>query len=46
MVSGLKINLQKSKLIGLGVASSHDMDVARHIGCAFDPLQFIHLGFL
>lgn len=44
MASGLKINLQKSKSIGIGVSYSEVFTVADRIGCDAAVLLFIHLG--
>lgn len=43
-MSGLKINLHKSKLIGIGVTPSQVADVARSMGCGFDSILFVNLG--
>ena len=44
MASGLKINLHKSKLIGVGIPLSQVSSVADMIGCAVSKLPFIHRG--
>ena len=44
MALGLKINLHKSKLIGVGIPLSQVSSVADIIGCAVSELPFIHLG--
>ena len=44
MESGLKINLLKSKLIGVGVPFTEISSVAQKIGCAAFELPFFHLG--
>ncbi|XP_023748340.1 uncharacterized protein LOC111896597 [Lactuca sativa] len=42
--SGLKINLQKSKLIGVEVSYSQVEFVASRLVCTPDSLPFVHLG--
>ncbi|XP_023762752.1 uncharacterized protein LOC111911201 [Lactuca sativa] len=44
LASGLKINLAKRKLIGLGVPYSQVLEEAANIGCATSNLLFLHLG--
>ncbi|GKE18757.1 RNA-directed DNA polymerase, eukaryota, partial [Tanacetum coccineum] len=44
MASGLKININKSKLMGYGVHSDEVEIAARHIGCATFVAPFTHLG--
>ena len=44
LASGLKIILQKSKLIVVGLSNHHVELVARNLGCAPDCLPFVHLG--
>lgn len=44
MASGFKINLQKRKLIGVGVTPSQIVSTDGCMGCASDSLLFIHLG--
>ncbi|GJQ94912.1 RNA-directed DNA polymerase, eukaryota [Tanacetum coccineum] len=44
MVSRLKINLHKSKLMGIGVHSEEVEIAARNIGCATFSTPFTHLG--
>ncbi|XP_052625816.1 uncharacterized protein LOC128132862 [Lactuca sativa] len=44
LASGLKINLLKSKLIGVGISFSNILVVANRIGCAASMLPFSHLG--
>ncbi|KAL7606616.1 uncharacterized mitochondrial protein AtMg01250-like [Lactuca sativa] len=46
LASGLKINLLKSKLIGVGISFSQVLVVANRIGCAASMLPFSHLGIL
>ena len=41
MASGLKINLHKSKLIGVGVSFGQVEHVAREIGCAAIKPPFV-----
>nr|GEZ36438.1 RNA-directed DNA polymerase, eukaryota [Tanacetum cinerariifolium] len=42
--SGLKININKSKLMGYGVHSDEVETAARYIGCATFIAPFSHLG--
>ncbi|GKD75383.1 putative RNA-directed DNA polymerase, partial [Tanacetum coccineum] len=42
--SGLKVNLDKSKLYGVGVPTSEVTSVASSLGCAHGVLPFIYLG--
>ena len=44
LASGLKINLHKSKLIGVGVSFEQVEHVARKIGCAPVKPPFVYLG--
>ncbi|KAL4579128.1 hypothetical protein LXL04_015264 [Taraxacum kok-saghyz] len=44
LASGLKINLIKSKLIGVGVAFERVQEVAAMLGCNALKLPFIYLG--
>ncbi|GKA70313.1 reverse transcriptase domain, reverse transcriptase zinc-binding domain protein [Tanacetum coccineum] len=44
MSSGLKVNLDKSRIFGVGIPSSEIESVATSLGCAFDHLPFIYLG--
>lgn len=44
MASGLRINLYKNKLIGVGVSFNQVECVARMMGCAPTYLPFTHLG--
>nr|GEZ69203.1 RNA-directed DNA polymerase, eukaryota, reverse transcriptase zinc-binding domain protein [Tanacetum cinerariifolium] len=44
MASGLKININKSKLMGYGVHSDEVETTARYIGCATFAALFSHLG--
>ncbi|GKA39218.1 RNA-directed DNA polymerase, eukaryota, reverse transcriptase zinc-binding domain protein [Tanacetum coccineum] len=44
MASGLKININKSKLMGYGVHSDEVEIAARHIGCATFVAPFTHIG--
>ncbi|GJX40419.1 RNA-directed DNA polymerase, eukaryota, reverse transcriptase zinc-binding domain protein, partial [Tanacetum coccineum] len=44
LASGLKINLNKSKLIGIGVGLIEVQQVAEMIGCCAVRLPFIYLG--
>ncbi|XP_052623727.1 uncharacterized protein LOC128129070 [Lactuca sativa] len=46
IASGLKINLQKCKLIVVGVHFAQVNVAARKVGCAPDSCPFIHLGVL
>ncbi|GJR66188.1 putative RNA-directed DNA polymerase [Tanacetum coccineum] len=43
-VSGLKVNLSKSCLYGVGVPSSEIVSLARFIKCSHDSLPFTYLG--
>lgn len=43
-MSGLKVNVQKSKLYGLGVDYREVERMALKLGCAPDTIPFIHLG--
>ncbi|GKC67240.1 RNA-directed DNA polymerase, eukaryota, reverse transcriptase zinc-binding domain protein, partial [Tanacetum coccineum] len=42
--SGLQLNLQKSKLYGIGVAQNDVQDLARCTGCGADSVPFLYLG--
>lgn len=44
LASGIKINLHKNKLIGVGVLFPKLEVVTRKLGCAPDSCPFIHLG--
>lgn len=44
LVSGLKINLKKSKLIGFGVASFMVEATITLVGCGAATLHFVQLG--
>ncbi|KAL7604918.1 uncharacterized mitochondrial protein AtMg01250-like [Lactuca sativa] len=44
LASRLKINLLKSKLIGVGISYSQVLVVANRIGCAASMIPFFHLG--
>ncbi|GJS50742.1 retrotransposon protein, putative, ty1-copia subclass [Tanacetum coccineum] len=46
LVSGLKINLHKSQLLGVGVASDRIIDAAGSIGCSIMKAPFKYLGFM
>lgn len=46
LASGLKINLQKSQLLGVGVASDILIDAAGSIGCSVMKAPFKYLGVL
>ncbi|GJR92121.1 putative RNA-directed DNA polymerase, eukaryota, reverse transcriptase zinc-binding domain protein [Tanacetum coccineum] len=41
---GLKINISKSNMYGIGVSSEEIKDMARVTGCALGSLPFIYLG--
>ncbi|GJS88192.1 RNA-directed DNA polymerase, eukaryota, reverse transcriptase zinc-binding domain protein [Tanacetum coccineum] len=43
-VSGLKINLLKSRLFGIGVFEEEVVNVARAVNCSNDSLPFSYLG--
>ncbi|KAJ9538568.1 hypothetical protein OSB04_031301 [Centaurea solstitialis] len=45
LLSGLKINLRKSKLYGVGVNDEIVLEWAREMGCEGGVLPFIYLGF-
>ncbi|GJX55368.1 RNA-directed DNA polymerase, eukaryota, reverse transcriptase zinc-binding domain protein [Tanacetum coccineum] len=42
--SGLKVNLSKSRLYGIGVDLSEVIDVANSVNCSHDNLPFCYLG--
>ncbi|GJR92125.1 putative RNA-directed DNA polymerase, eukaryota, reverse transcriptase zinc-binding domain protein, partial [Tanacetum coccineum] len=44
LASGLKINISKSNVYGIGVSSEEIEDMARVTGCASGSLPFIYLG--
>ena len=44
-VSGLKINLDKSRLFGIGVSEEDVNSIARSVNCSHGSLPFIYLGF-
>ncbi|GJX50702.1 hypothetical protein Tco_0277547 [Tanacetum coccineum] len=44
LASGLKVNISKSKLIGVGVSRSEVDSLASCLGCASDSIPFIYLG--
>ncbi|KAJ9542843.1 hypothetical protein OSB04_029349 [Centaurea solstitialis] len=44
LLSGLKINLRKSKLYGVGINEAEVQDWAREMGCEGGALPFIYLG--
>nr|GEU92436.1 RNA-directed DNA polymerase, eukaryota [Tanacetum cinerariifolium] len=46
LVSGFKINLQKSNLLGVGVASNLDTEAAGSIGCSVMKAPFKYLGVM
>ncbi|KAJ0491837.1 putative RNA-directed DNA polymerase [Helianthus annuus] len=46
MCSGLRINLSKSNLFGLGVEGGEVEDKARRVGCRADNLPFRYLGIM
>ncbi|KAJ9560947.1 hypothetical protein OSB04_006107 [Centaurea solstitialis] len=43
-VSGLKMNLSKSKLVGVGVKEEEVQLWAHYLGCGYGELPFIYLG--
>jgi len=45
VMSGLKINVSKSNLIGIGVESNAVRDMALVLGCGVSSLSFTYLGF-
>ncbi|GJV80887.1 putative RNA-directed DNA polymerase [Tanacetum coccineum] len=44
VASGLKVNIAKSRVIGLGVPGNEVEDMAAAIGCIHDSLPFSYLG--
>ncbi|GJU50245.1 putative RNA-directed DNA polymerase [Tanacetum coccineum] len=42
--SGLKVNLAKSRILGVGVPINVVQEVSASLGCAHDSLPFIYLG--
>nr|GEX82242.1 RNA-directed DNA polymerase, eukaryota [Tanacetum cinerariifolium] len=44
MASGLKINIQKSKLMGVGVSKEKVASAARYVGCSTFSTPFTYLG--
>ncbi|GJS69464.1 RNA-directed DNA polymerase, eukaryota [Tanacetum coccineum] len=44
MASGLKINIQKSKLMGVGVSKEEVESAARYVGCSTFSTPFTYLG--
>ncbi|GJS93656.1 putative RNA-directed DNA polymerase, eukaryota, reverse transcriptase zinc-binding domain protein [Tanacetum coccineum] len=46
LASGLKVNMSKSRLIGLGILMSEVENLANFIGCSHDFVPFINLGLL
>ncbi|KAJ9559670.1 hypothetical protein OSB04_004830 [Centaurea solstitialis] len=44
LLSGLKINLRKSKLFGMGINEQEVRDWAREMGCEGGILPFVYLG--
>nr|GEU82771.1 RNA-directed DNA polymerase, eukaryota, reverse transcriptase zinc-binding domain protein [Tanacetum cinerariifolium] len=44
LASGLKINIAKSNVYGIGVSSDEIVDMARATGCASVTMSFIYLG--
>lgn len=44
LASGLKINLHKSKLYGVGVIANQVSYLSNCMGCSSSSLPFIHLG--
>ncbi|GJS09472.1 retrotransposon protein, putative, ty1-copia subclass [Tanacetum coccineum] len=42
--SGLKVNLNKSRLYGVGVSSGEEEDMARHMCCSVGEFPFMYLG--
>ncbi|KAI3761869.1 hypothetical protein L1987_52291 [Smallanthus sonchifolius] len=44
LCSGLKINIEKSNLFGIGVGGEEVGDMAREVGCNSDSLPFKYLG--
>ncbi|GJR12182.1 putative RNA-directed DNA polymerase, eukaryota, reverse transcriptase zinc-binding domain protein, partial [Tanacetum coccineum] len=44
MSSSLKVNLEKSRLFGVGIPTSDIESVVASLGCACDQLPFIYLG--
>ncbi|GKB67735.1 RNA-directed DNA polymerase, eukaryota [Tanacetum coccineum] len=46
LVSGLKINLKKSQLLGVGVANSNVSAAAMYLGCSVMTTPFKYLGIM
>nr|GEW42455.1 RNA-directed DNA polymerase, eukaryota [Tanacetum cinerariifolium] len=46
LVSGLKINIQKSQILGVGVHRNHVSKAALHIGCTVMQTPFRYLGVM
>nr|GEV81841.1 RNA-directed DNA polymerase, eukaryota [Tanacetum cinerariifolium] len=46
LASGLKINIQKSQVLGVGIPSSIVMQAASSIGCGVLHMQFHYLGVM
>nr|GFA05607.1 RNA-directed DNA polymerase, eukaryota [Tanacetum cinerariifolium] len=46
LASGLKINIQKSQVLGVGIPSSIVMQAASSIGCGVLHMQFRYLGVM
>ncbi|GKA00908.1 RNA-directed DNA polymerase, eukaryota, reverse transcriptase zinc-binding domain protein [Tanacetum coccineum] len=44
LVSGLKINVNKSKLLGVGVSDVDVVDMAKVLGCGVSKLPMMYLG--
>ncbi|GJS26592.1 putative RNA-directed DNA polymerase, eukaryota, reverse transcriptase zinc-binding domain protein [Tanacetum coccineum] len=44
LASGLKINIHKSNIFGIGVPNSDVVDMARRTGCASEIFPFTYLG--
>ncbi|GJX76532.1 RNA-directed DNA polymerase, eukaryota [Tanacetum coccineum] len=44
LVSGLKINVNKSKLLGVGVSDADVVDMAEVLGCGVSKLPMMYLG--
>ncbi|GJZ65953.1 hypothetical protein Tco_0622649 [Tanacetum coccineum] len=44
LASGLKVNIDKSRVMGVGVPTSEVISMASSIGCTHDSLPFCYLG--
>ncbi|GKC41704.1 putative RNA-directed DNA polymerase, eukaryota, reverse transcriptase zinc-binding domain protein [Tanacetum coccineum] len=44
LASGPKVNISKSRIMGVGVFTSEVNNLASSLGCAFDSIPFMYLG--